>query len=68
MSDLEKIDPDIKAPVLNKPCDRFGLLCSDCEQGALHLSSQELDWPGEDWDGTKAKIKEETNLLMDRNT
>ena len=67
MSDLDTIDADIEAPVLGKVCDRFGLLCSYCKQGDLHSSPQESDWSSEDWDRTKAKRKEETNLLMDWN-
>ena len=65
VSDLDKIDTDIKAPVLTKACHRFGLSCPYCEQGAPHLSPQELDWSSGDWDRTKAETKEETNLLMD---
>ena len=57
MSDLDKIDTDIKAPILTKACDRFGLSCSYCKQGALHPSPQESDWSSKDWDGTKAKTK-----------
>ena len=49
-------------------CDRFGLLCSYCKQGAPHPSPQELDWSSEDWDGTKAKAREQTNSLMGYNT
>ena len=38
------------------------------QAGALHPSPQESDWSSEDWDGTKAKAKEQTNSLMDSNT
>ena len=61
VSDLDKIDTDIKAPVPIKTCDRFGLSCSYCKQGALDPSPQELDWSSKDWDGTKAKKKRLTN-------
>ena len=57
-----------KASILSKARDRFGLSYSYCKQGALHLSPQELDWSSKDWDGTKAKVKEETNSLTDYNT
>ena len=67
MSDLDKIDTDIKAPKVMKACDTFGLSCSYCEQGALHSSPEELDWSSKDWDGTKARAKEDTNSLMDYN-
>ena len=68
VSELDKIDTDIRAPILTKACDRSGLSCSHCEQGAPHPSPQESDWSSKDWDGTKAKAKEETNSLMDYNT
>ena len=63
-----QIDTDIKAPILTKPCDRFGLSCSYCEQGAPHPSPQESDWSNEDWNNTKAKAREQTYSLMDYNT
>ena len=64
VSELDKIDTDIKAPILTKACDRFGLSCSYCKQGALHPSPQDSS---EDWDGIKDKTKEQTNSLMDYN-
>ena len=64
MSDLDKIDTDIKDPVATKACGRFGLSCSYCKWSALHPSPQESDWTSEDWDGTKAKTKD---LLTDSN-
>ena len=67
MSDVDKIDTGIKAPIPTKPCDRFGLLFFYCGQVALHPSSQELDWSSKDWNFTKAKTKEESNLLTDGN-
>ena len=33
----------------------------------LHIL-QELDWSSEDWDGTKTKVREQTNTLTDYNT
>ena len=68
VSDLDKINTNIEAPVVVKACDRFGLLCPYCEQNGLHPSPQELDWSRKDWDRTKAKRKEETketNLVSD---
>ena len=64
---LELDRVDIKAPILTKACDSFSLSCSYCEQGALHPSSQESDWSSEDWDGTKAKAREQNNSLRDFN-
>ena len=68
VSELDKIDTDIRVPIPTKACDRYGLSCSYCEQGALHPSPQESDWSSKDLDGTKAKAKEQTNSLMDYNT
>ena len=61
MSDTDNIATDIKASVVIKACNRFGLSCSYCKQGALHPSPKESDWFIKDWDRTKAKTKEETN-------
>ena len=62
-SELDRID--VKAPIPRQACGSFGLSCSYCEQGALHPLSQELDWSSEDWDGTKAKPREENKSLID---
>ena len=67
VSDVDTI-ADIEASVPVKACNEFGLSCSSYRQGAPHVLPQELDWSSKDWDGTKAKRKEqtkETNLLMD---
>ena len=40
---------------------------SYCEQGAPHPSPQELDWSSKDWDGSKAKAREQTYTLIDFN-
>ena len=37
------------------------------QTGCSASFTQELDWSSKDWDGTKAKTKGETNLLMDWN-
>ena len=67
VSDLDRVDTDIKVPILTKACNRFGLPCYYCEQGVLHPSPQESDWSSKDWDSTKAKANEQTNLLTDNN-
>ena len=59
MSDFDKIDTDIKAPIPTKAYKRFGLSCSCCKQDALHPSPQESDWSSKGWDGTKTKTKED---------
>ena len=61
MSELDRVE--VKAPILTKACDSFSLSCSYCKQ--LHPSPQESDWSSEDLDGTKAKIREQNNLLLD---
>ena len=63
--ELDKVHIKTLMPI--KMCDRFGLSCSCCEQGALHPSPQESDWSREDWDGTKAKARGETDTLIDFN-
>ena len=65
VSDQNKIY--IVAPTLRKACKSFGLSCLYCEQGALHPSPQDLDWSCEDWDGTKAKAREQSKSLIDFN-
>ena len=65
MSDLNTID--IIAPIPRKACGRFGLSCSYCEQGAPHPLPQDLDWPSEDLDSTKAKVQEQSKSLMEFN-
>ena len=63
VSELDKVD--IKAQIPIKACDRFRLSCSYCKQSTLHPSPQELDWSSEDWDSTKAKAREQNDLLVD---
>ena len=46
----------------------FGLSSFYCKQGAPHPSPQESDGSSEEWDGTQAKVREETNTLMDNNS
>ena len=64
---LELDRTDIKAPIPLKACDSFSLSCTHCEQGAPHPSPQESDWSSEDWDSTKAKVREQTDTLIDFN-
>ena len=54
-----------KSPNTSKACNSFVLLCSCCEQGALHPSLQESDWSREDWDSDNNKAREQNNLLLD---
>ena len=55
------------APKQRKECHSFGLSCSYCEQGALHPLPQNSDWSSENWDGNKAKAKEQDKSLIDFN-
>ena len=41
------------------------LSCSYCKQGALHPLPQNSDWSSKDWDGVKAKTKEQSKSLID---
>ena len=65
MNTLELDKVDIKAPIPERPCGSFSLSYPYCEQGALHPSPQELDWSSEDWDGTKAKARDQNKSLID---
>ena len=65
VSELDRVD--MKAPILTKVYDSFGLSCSYCEQSPPLPSPQELDWSSKDWDGTKAKAREQNNSLIDFN-
>ena len=63
VSDLNKIN--VVAPTPRKMCNSFGLSCLYCKQGALHPLPQDLDWSSEDWDGDKAKKREQSKSLID---
>ena len=63
VSNLNKIN--IVAPTPKKGCNGFSLSCSYCKQGAQHPSPQNSDWSSEDWDGNKAKTKEQNKSLID---
>ena len=68
MTNMDTIDIDKKVPLPVKVCDRFGLSCSFCKQGAHHHSPLQSDWSDEDWNGTQTKAQKETgetNLLSD---
>ena len=65
VSNLNKID--IVAPTLRKACDGFSPSCKYCKQGALHPSPQNSYWSSKDWDGVKAKAREQSKSLIDIN-
>ena len=55
----------IQFPIFVQPYTQqcFDLTCSYCIQDALHPSPVHLDWSSEDWDGDKAKAKEQKSLI-----
>ena len=61
MMDMNKID--IIKPTQRKACEQFGLTCSYCRQYAPHPFPVHSDWSGKDWDGEKAKAKEQKSLI-----
>ena len=63
VSDLNNIN--MVTPTLRKACDSFSLSCTYCKQGALHPLPQNLDWSSNDWDGVKAKNREQGKSLID---
>ena len=65
VSDLNKVN--IVAPTLGKACNGFSSSCSYCKQDAPHPMPQNSDWLSKDWDGIKAKIREQSKSLIDFN-
>ena len=63
MTNVDTIDIDKKASLSVKGCDRYGLSCSNCKQGAPHPLPQESDWSDKDRDGTKSKAGKEPGEL-----
>ena len=59
--DMNKID--IVQPAPKRACECFGATCSYCKHEALHPSPIQLDWSHEDWDGEKAKTREQKSLI-----
>ena len=43
--------------------EHFGSICSCCKHKAPHPSPVHSDWSSEDWDGHKAKTKEQKSLI-----
>ena len=50
-------------PVPKRACECFGPTCSCCKHEASHPSPVHSDWSSEDWDGDKAKAKEQKSLI-----
>ena len=49
-------------PTSQKACKCFGAMCSFSRQQAPHPSPVQSDWPSEDWDGNKARTREQQSL------
>ena len=59
--DMNKID--IVQPVPKRACEHFGAICSYCKYEAPHPSPVPSHWSSEDWDGEKAKVREQKSLI-----
>ena len=59
--DMNKID--MIQPIPTRACKCFGPTCSYCKYEAPHPSQVHSDWSSEDWDGDKAKAKEQMSLI-----
>ena len=61
MTELSKID--VIKPIPKRACDCFSPSCLCCRQDALHPSPIHSNWASEEWDGDKAKAKEQKTLI-----
>ena len=61
MMDMNKID--IIKPTPRKACEHFGLACSHSRLDTPHPSHTHSDWSREEWDGDKAKAREQKPLI-----
>ena len=59
--DMNKID--IIKPTPKRACECFDPTCLCCRQDIPHPSSVHSDWSSKDWDGDKAKVKEQKSLI-----
>ena len=50
-------------PTPKRACEHYDGLCTDCKYEAPHPSPEPLDWSSEDWDGEKAKAREQKSLV-----
>ena len=46
-----------------KACEQFGPICSFCRQQAPHPLLNQPVWSSEDWDGEKAKVREQNSFV-----
>ena len=66
MQDRDTIDfnkIDIIKSIPKQLCMRIQEECTYCKYNALHPSETLSDWSSEDWDGNKAKAREQCPLL-----
>ena len=61
LTDMNKIN--IIQPVPKRACDHSTDTCTHCNYEAPHLSSISSDCSREDWDGKKAKLREQRSLI-----
>ena len=61
LMDMNKID--IVQPAPKRACECFGATCSYSKCEAPHPSPIQSDWSSEDWDGEKAKAREQKSLI-----
>ena len=59
-SDMNKID--MVQPTPKRACICSDNSCTYCKYEAPHLSPELSDWSSEDWDGGKAKAREQESL------
>ena len=59
--DMNKID--ILQPTPKRPCKCSDNSCTYCKYEVPHPSPEPLDWSSEDWDGEKAKAREQKSLI-----
>ena len=58
MNKIDKVQPTPK-----RACKCYNYLCPYCKYKAPHPSPEPSDWSSEDWDGEKAKVREQKSLI-----
>ena len=61
LTDMNKIN--IIQPVPKRACEHSADTCTYCKYEPLHPSPIPSDWSSEDWDGEKAKVREQRSLV-----
>ena len=54
---------NIIQPVSKRACDHSVNTCTYCKYETPHTSPPPSDWSSEDWDGKKAKRREQRSLI-----